>query len=153
MKKLLSCMAAGIFFTTISTLSFASVDPLVGKWKTVDDRTGYSRADVMVKKNADGTYTGTIVETRAVPGRPKMEICENCPGDLKGKPFIGLPFIYNFKQNPNNPYEYIDGRVLDPIGGKIYKGKAKVNANGKHLTLRGYVGVSVIGRSVTWVKY
>jgi len=86
-------MAAGIFFTTISTLSFASADPLVGKWKTVDDRTGYSRADVMVKKNADGTYTGTIVETRAVPGRPKMEICENCPGDLKGKPFIGLPFI------------------------------------------------------------
>jgi len=43
--------------------------------------------------------------------------------------------------------------VLDPISGKVYKGKARLSANGKRLTLRGYVGVSVIGRSVTWVKY
>ena len=49
--------------------------------------------------------------------------------------------------------EYHDGKVLDPISGKVYKGKARLSANGKRLTLRGYVGVSVIGRSVTWVKY
>ncbi|MBK0062790.1 DUF2147 domain-containing protein [Acinetobacter sp. S54] len=128
-------------------------DPIVGKWKTIDDRSGYSRADVEVKKNPNGTYTGIIIETRAIPGRPKMEICEQCPGALKGKPFIGLPFVYDFKQNPNNPYEYIQGHVLDPISGKVYQAKAKINASGKHLTLRGYVGISVVGRSVTWIKY
>ena len=96
-------MMAGLL-TSLSTWALASVeDPIVGKWKTVDDRTGYSRADVMVKKNSDGTYTGTIIETRTVPGRPKMETCTNCPGNLKNKPFIGLPFIYGFKQNPDNP--------------------------------------------------
>ena len=153
MTQFLTGIATAVFLAAVATSSFADTDPLVGKWKTVDDRTGYSRADVLVKKNSDGTYTGTIVETRAVPGRPKMEICDHCPGELKDKPFIGLPFIFGFKQNPDNPYEYLDGRVLDPISGKVYKGKAKVNSNGKHLTLRGYIGVSVVGRSVTWVKY
>lgn len=51
------------------------------------------------------------------------------------------------------PREFHDGKVLDPISGKVYKGKARLSANGKRLTLRGYVGVSVIGRSVTWIKY
>ncbi len=140
--------------TSLSTWALAETEDLIiGKWKTIDDRTGYSRADVVVKKNSDGTYTGTIVETRTVPGRPKMETCTKCPGHLKNKPYIGLPFIYGFKQNPDNPYEYMDGKILDPIGGKIYKGKARIATNGKHMTLRGYVGVSVIGRSVTWIKY
>ncbi|MGE8654519.1 MAG: DUF2147 domain-containing protein [Acinetobacter gandensis] len=138
----------------MSALSIsAENDPLVGKWKTVDDRTGYSRADVEIRKKADGTYEGVIVTTRNVPGTDKMVICSNCPGELKNKPFIGLPFIWDFKQDPKNPREYQNGKVLDPIGGKIYKGKARLSTTGRHLTLRGYVGVSVIGRSVTWIKY
>ena len=142
-----------LMLAALSGLSFAESDPLIGKWKTIDDRTGYSRADVEIRKKPDGTYEGIIVETRNIPGAEKMEICSNCPGKLKNTPFIGLPFIWGFKQDPKNPREFIQGHVLDPIGGKVYKGKARLNANGKRLTLRGYVGVSVIGRSVTWVKY
>ena len=153
MKKNYKGIFAGLIFATLSSLSFAESDPLIGKWKTIDDRTGYSRADVEIRKKADGTYEGVIVTTRNVPGTDKMVICSNCPGELKNKPFIGLPFIWDFKQDPKNPREYQNGKVLDPIGGKIYKGKARLSTTGRHLTLRGYVGVSVIGRSVTWIKY
>ena len=142
-----------LVFSVISSLSYANDDPLVGKWKTIDDRTGYSRADVEIKKKPDGTYEGIIVETRNIPGTDKMVICSNCPGQLKDKPFLGLPFIWGFKNDPDNPLAYVQGKVLDPIGGKIYKGKARLNASGKRLTIRGYVGVSIIGRSVTWIKY
>ena len=154
MNKIYKQFLAGCVFSALSALSIAAEnDPLVGKWKTVDDRTGYSRADVEIRKKADGTYEGIIVNTRNVPGTDKMVICSNCPGELKNKPFIGLPFIWDFKQDPKNPREYQNGKVLDPIGGKIYKGKARLSTTGRHLTLRGYVGVSVIGRSVTWIKY
>ncbi|WP_288687959.1 DUF2147 domain-containing protein [uncultured Acinetobacter sp.] len=154
MNKIYKQFLAGCVFSAMSALSIsAENDPLVGKWKTVDDRTGYSRADVEIRKKADGTYEGVIVTTRNVPGTDKMVICSNCPGELKNKPFIGLPFIWDFKQDPKNPREYQNGKVLDPIGGKIYKGKARLSTTGRHLTLRGYVGVSVIGRSVTWIKY
>ena len=47
----------------------------------------------------------------------------------------------------------LDGNFFDLISGKIYKTKAKLNATRKHLTLGGYVDVSVIGCSVTWLKY
>lgn len=144
---------AGVLLSTLSGLCLAASDPLIGKWKTIDDQSGYSRADVEIRQKADGTYEGVIVETRNIPGTEKMGICHKCPGNLKDKPFIGLPFIWNFKQDPNNPNQFIDGRVLDPISGKVYKGKARLNATQRRLTLRGYVGVSVIGRSVTWVKY
>lgn len=154
MKNIYKQFLAGLLLSTLSGLSIAAeTDPLIGKWKTVDDRTGYSRADVEIRKKPDGSYEGIIVATRNVPGTEKMGICSNCPGQLKNKPFLGLPFIWDFKQNPHNPREFQNGKVLDPIGGKIYKGKARLSASGKHLTLRGYVGVSVIGRSVTWIKY
>ncbi len=121
MKKIYQQLFAGILLSTLSGLSIAAeTDPLVGKWKTMDDRTGYSRADVEIRKKADGSYEGIIVTTRNVPGTEKMGVCSNCPGELKNKPFIGLPFIWDFKQDPKNPREFQNGKVLDPIGGKIY---------------------------------
>lgn len=155
MKNLYRSLCAGIILATLSSFSFADNenDPLMGKWKTIDDRTGYSRADVEVSKKPDGTYEGVIVATRNIPGSEKIITCTKCPGNLKDKAFIGLPFIWGFKQNAENPREFVDGRVLDPISGKVYKGKARLSSSGRHLNLRGYVGVSVIGRSVTWIKY
>jgi uncharacterized protein (DUF2147 family) len=152
-KSILKNICAALMLSSISICSFAAnEDLLVGKWKTIDDQTGYSRADVEIRKKADGTYEGIIVETRSIPGSDKLGICTHCPGALKNKPFLGLPFIWDFK-GTDNPREFVNGKVLDPISGKVYKGKAKLNATGKRLTLRGYIGVSVIGRSVTWVKY
>lgn len=153
MKSLYKGILTGLVLSSLATWSFASnEDPLIGKWKTIDDQTGYSRADVEIRKKMDGTYEGIIVETRNIPGSDKLGICSHCPGALKNKPFLGLPFIWGFKAT-DKPNEFVDGRVLDPISGKVYKGKAKLNATGKRLNLRGYIGVSVIGRSVTWVKY
>ena len=125
---------------------------LTGKWKAVDDKTGYSRADIEITKNANGTYTGKIYNTRPLPNSPLVGYCYKCKGALKDAPIVGLNFIYNFKQNPEKPNEYISGNVLDPLSGNIYSGTIKVNPKGNRLTLRGYVGISLLGRSQTWVR-
>lgn len=83
MKKGFTGIVAGLILATVSGVSFAENDPLVGKWKTIDDRTSYSRADVEIRKKPDGTYEGIIVETRNIPGAEKMNICHQCPGQLK----------------------------------------------------------------------
>ena len=49
MKKILSRLMMGITLATAAGLSFASEDPLLGKWKTIDDQSGYSRADVEIQ--------------------------------------------------------------------------------------------------------
>ena len=82
MRKLLNTLLMGISLAAVSSLAFAYEDPLLGKWKTIDDQSGYSRADVEIRKKADGSYEGVIVETRSLPGAEKMGICHKCPGPV-----------------------------------------------------------------------
>ncbi|MCL6237646.1 MULTISPECIES: DUF2147 domain-containing protein [Acinetobacter] len=65
---------------------------------------------------------------------------------------IGSEIIKEFKPDPQYPNQYSNGNVLDPLSGNIYKGKGKLSANGKRLTMRGYIGVSALGRSTTWIR-
>lgn len=134
----------------ISSLTHAF--DLAGKWKTVDDKTGYSRADVEITQAADGTYVGKIITIRPLPGKPLEPRCIYCKGDLKNKPYVGLQIVSGFQPNPNDPSEYVKGTVMDPLSGKSYKGKAKINPKNTRLTMRGYIGVSMLGRSVTWIR-
>ena len=71
---------------SISTLSYAN--DLTGLWKTVDDKTGYSRADVEITKSADGSYSGKIITIRPLPDKPLEPLCLNCKGNLKNKPYV-----------------------------------------------------------------
>mgnify|MGYP003600383313 FL=1 len=142
----------GLLLLSSFIISFSHAADLSGKWKTVDDKTGYSRADVEMSKNADGTYSGKIITIRNLPGKALDELCRKCQGSLKNAPYVGLEIVSGFKQDPNNPNEYVNGRVLDPLSGKVYSGKVKINAKNTRLNMRGYIGVSLLGRSVTWVR-
>ena len=47
---------------------------------------------------------------------------------------------------------YEKGQVIDPLAGKIYDAKMRLNNTGKRLTLRASIGVSVLGRNQTWIR-
>lgn len=151
----LQCLArciSGVGLILAAQISFAQTPSLEGLWKTIDDQTGYSRADVLVSKNANGQYTGKIVAIRPLPYKPLNEFCNKCKGELKDKPFVGLVIMRDFVAHPNKPGEFINGEVLDPLSGKTYKGKAKLNSSGRRLQMRGYVGISALGRTTTWIR-
>lgn len=44
------------------------------------------------------------------------------------------------------------GNILDPENGKVYKCKMSLEDGGQKLVVRGYIGVSLLGRSQTWVR-
>ncbi|AXY55599.1 DUF2147 domain-containing protein [Acinetobacter chinensis] len=151
MNKLL--LTAIFTATIISQTVFAATDPLVGKWKTIDDRTGFSLSDVTITKNKANQYTATIVDVRSSPGGIKQVQCVKCTGDNKGKPLIGLTTLAGLTTNPEKKDEFINGTLLDPHTGNIYPARARLGSNGKHLVIRGLIDGTSVGRNMTWIKY
>ena len=146
MKRLL------IGLTCLITSSFAFSADIAGYWRTIDDKTGFSKAIMEIKQQADGTYDATVVKILPRPGYTPKEICQNCPAPYTNKRILGLTPVSGLKEDPKRPNNYIDAQVLDPLSGKIYKGKAKMSNDGRILTMRGYVGISALGRSQTWIR-
>ena len=139
---------------SLSTSVFAvSTDPLIGKWKTIDDRTGYSLADVVISKDDKSQqYVATIISVRNVPGAPKVEICTQCTGKEKNKSLVGLEMLTGLVAAPGKQNEFISGQLLDPNNGQHYSARARLMSNGKHLIIHSKSGQSTLGRNMTWVK-
>ena len=63
---------------------------------------------------------------------------------------MGLVILRNLKQDGN---EWNGGTIMDPNNGKTYKCKIKAENNGQVLRVRGYVDISMLGRTQIWKKF
>jgi uncharacterized protein (DUF2147 family) len=129
------------------TAARANADPNspVGFWKTVDDKTGAPRAIVRIYEQ-EGKLFGKIV-TNLTPGAPNP-VCHECKDERKNQPIEGLVIIRNMKPDGG---EYDGGDLLDPDNGSVYRCKMRVEA-GTRLIVRGYLGISLFGRTQTWQR-
>ena len=134
--------------SAVSSFSFA--EGIIGLWQTIDDKTGAPKGQVEIRKDANGNHVGKIVKITPRLGYTPKEICVDCPAPYTNKPILGLDVLTGLKHSSGN--NYTKGRILDPNTGKVYSMKAKLSSNGKRLTLRGYVGVSVLGRTQIWIR-
>ena len=140
-----------LFAFFILSLQVQAAD-ISGTWKTIDDKTGYARAEVKISKLKDGRYAGKIVKIHAIPNRPAISHCAKCEGKLKNAPLLGLSILSGFEHSSEKANEYINGTIIDPLSGNIYQSKGQLNARGNVLTLRGYVGTTLLGRTVSWIR-
>lgn len=138
----------GVVFSVLSCGSMAK--DITGIWKNIDDKTGSSKAVLEVRKESNGTYTGKIIKITPLPGYTPKETCVNCPAPYTNKPILGMDVLKNLIQTSEE--NYTGGKIIDPLSGKIYSMKAKLSANGNRLSLRGYIGVSALGRSQIWIR-
>lgn len=134
--------------TSISTFTFAQ--DITGTWRYIDDKTGEPKGLVKIEKQSNGTYAGTALKATPRPGYTPKEFCTNCPAPYTNKPIIGMKVLSGLKTEDD--INYTNGKIIDPVSGKIYSLEAKLNSSGKKLFLRGYVGVSAVGRSQTWLR-
>ncbi len=130
--------------------SFALAQDITGTWKNIDDKTGSSKAILEIRQESNGSYTAKIVKVTPRPGYTPRETCVNCPAPYTNQPILGMDVLTGLKYTGNS--NFTDGKIIDPLSGNIYSTKAKLSNNGKRLTMRGYVGVSALGRSQTWIK-
>lgn len=132
-----------LFF--LGGMAIIHAQSMVGKWKTVDDKTGIEKSIVEIFEK-DGKYFGKVLKILN-PEKAKGT-CDKCPGADKGKPIQGLVIIRDMKKDGN---ELSGGKIIDPESGKEYKCHIKLNGSNK-LDVRGFLGISLVGRTQTWIR-
>ena len=127
--------------------SLAQAPPgVAGLWQTIDDRTGQPRATVRLFE-AQGRIYGNV--ERALDPAYAGAICERCTDDRKGKPVEGLQIIRGLARDGD---EWNGGTILDPETGATYRCSMRLADGGRKLVVRGYLGISLLGRSQTWLR-
>ena len=119
---------------------------ILGKWKTIDDKTKEMKSVVEIFES-NGKVYGKVVEIFDATKRDRK--CEKCEGTDKNKPVLGMQIIRGLKKDGEI---YDGGKIIDPETGGIYKCAIKLSGKDK-LEVRGYMGFSLIGRSQTWVRH
>jgi len=132
----------------VARAAHADVDTPAGQWKTIDDKTGKGRSVVRIVDN-DGVFEGKVEKIFEQPGDDPDHLCKKCEGERKDKPIIGMVFLWGLKKDGD---QYSGGEILDPKNGKIYRAKMKLIEGGRKLEVRGYIGLSLFGRSQTWIR-
>ena len=136
---LLSCIVC-----TAAVAQKSIADALVGTWVTND-----GKARIQIYKTGT-TYAGKVVWLQ-VPmhhGKPKVD-ANNPNAQLRHRPILGLEILKGFSYDGDNVWD--DGEVYDPEGGKTYSCKI-IMVSSKTIKVRGYIGISLIGRTAVWTR-
>jgi uncharacterized protein (DUF2147 family) len=118
----------------------------LGVWKTIDDTTHKPRAFIRLFER-EGEIFGRI-ESSFDP-KEAHEICEKCSGDRKDKPVVGMVIMRHMRKHGD---EYSGGDIVDPETGWVYRCKFTLEDGGKKMSIRGFLGISLLGRSQTWYR-
>ncbi len=131
----------------MAAMSASAADGAVGRWKTIDDKTGKVKSIVEITQATNGTLTGKVVDILHSDKGPNP-VCDGCEGANKNKPVKGMTILWNLKADGANAWS--GGTILDPANGKTYKSKVKLQTGGAKLDVSGCI--AFICRSQTWVR-
>jgi uncharacterized protein (DUF2147 family) len=136
-----------VFALVFAGLAAQNTSP-VGKWKTIDDETGRPKS-VVILWEENGILYGKIEKLFRTPDEEQNPLCDECIGENKDKPIIGMTILHGLSKHKGI---WKGGTILDPNNGKVYKCKIELIESGNKLKLRGFIGVSVLGRTQYWER-
>lgn len=136
-----------ILLTTFFLVTFFNLQSqsIFGKWHSTNEETGEVDSVIEVYEK-NGKAFAKIVEIKN-PKR-KNAVCDLCTGENKDKPILGLNILTGLEKDGD---EWSGGKILDPRNGKVYKCYIKLETENK-LKIRGYIGFSLIGKTVFWTR-
>lgn len=138
---------------TLALTLFAAVavaqNPVLGKWKTIDDETGRIKSVVEITER-DGKIYGQVIELFRLPDEDQNPICDECEDDRKDQPALGMEIVRDMVPVAG-ALEWEDGTICDPKNGKIYDCEMWLEeGNMDELKVRGYI--FFLFRTQTWLR-
>jgi uncharacterized protein (DUF2147 family) len=119
-------------------------DDILGKWV---NPTGEGQIEIYKRADKYFGKLAWIKEPNDEKGKPKLD-SKNPQANLRSKTILGLEILKNFVFEDD---KWTDGSIYDPQTGKTYSCTLSIKSNGQ-LNIRGYVGISLIGRSESWKR-
>jgi len=118
---------------------------ILGTWLTP----GKDPARIEIYKSGE-MYFGKIVwlKNPDYNGKPKVDGHNPNPSKRKN-PTLGLVLLTSFKFDGDD--EWKDGAIYDPESGKTYSSHLKLK-DINTLEVRGFVGISLFGRTESWTR-
>ncbi len=142
MKKLI---LATLLLLSLQTVFGQKTDAILGKWMNPD-----GKGEVQIYKKGN-LYFGRLVWLKfpvdEETGKSKLDK-HNPDAALRLRPELGLEILKNFTFNGDNGYE--GGTIYDPKNGETYS--CKMTLDGDRLKIRGYIGISLLGRNEVWAR-
>lgn len=134
-----------ILLFLLPTAMFAQqADAITGTWLNEE-----KDAKVQVYRNGN-KYYGKLIWIKDAyedDGKTLRKDSKNPDAALRSRDLINLVILRNFVFDDG---EWTDGKIYDPKSGKTYSSKMKLQGN--TLEIRGYVGISMFGRTTVWTK-
>ncbi|MGC9361516.1 MAG: DUF2147 domain-containing protein [Candidatus Syntrophosphaera sp.] len=144
MKKLLILAIALAFLIPVA---LAAKDySIEGYWYNAE-----KTSKIKIFKTTAGNYAGKIVwlkEPNDAKGKPRMDV-ENPDPELRSRPLLDMVIISGLVDKGKN--KYAKGTIYDPKSGNTYSSKGELTSPNV-LKLRGYIGISLVGRTETWTR-
>lgn len=147
MKHLPVIMVLLVFAIILNPLSVLSQesDAVLGVWLTQDKD---SKVEIYKKNNK---YHGKIVWLKEPNKNGKPKVDDKNPDEKKrDRPIMGLVIMTNFVYDEDFVWE--DGEIYDPKNGKTYSCKMTLSKDKNTLDVRGFIGISLIGRTAVWTR-
>ena len=140
-------LVGAILIIAAATSPVSAAEPTAtGLWEQVDENSGQPESWFKIEER-NGVYEGKIVKIFFKPGEDPNWVCDQCQGADKGRPVQSLTLIRGMQRNGNS---YENGTIMDPRDGKVYRALMRLTPDGQKLEVRGYLGISLFGRSQVW---
>lgn len=144
-KKRSLLVSLFLFCKLFAPYALAQTDLLInGLWYN-EERT----SKIRIYKASDGKYYGKIVWLKVSEegGKPRTDRY-NFNKYKRNDSLLGLVILTGFTKETEKLYD--DGSIYDPKNGKTYS--CKINYADGRLSVCGYIGFSLVGRTTIWTK-
>jgi uncharacterized protein (DUF2147 family) len=139
----------GAVVVALMTSAATAADPSpVGRWRTFSVRTGRESGMVEISQVGD-TLVGKVVKIIQQPGDPVDPVCDKCDGPEKNQRVLGMTILKGLHRDGD---AWDGGTILDPRAGTVYSAEIHLEDAGRALEVRGFLGVSLLGHTVTWQR-
>jgi uncharacterized protein (DUF2147 family) len=142
--KRLTILLTIILLSTKAIFAQSGADKIIGTWLNQE-----KDGKIEIYKNGD-KYFGKIVwgkELFEPDGKTSRTDIKNSDPSLRSRKLYNLVILTNFKYDDG---EWNGGKIYDPKSGKTYSCIMKFD--GDKLQIKGYIGVSLLGRTTVWTR-